>query len=88
MARRGENRDALGWTDVLSEIRQNTVKSPPGEGWKTMKEIIAENGMGADQTRALIKTGLENGTFESFDGTQRRADGRCVRAVWYRVVQG
>ena len=74
----------LGWAGVLSTHHsKNGPKTPDGEGWRTIHEIMDESPYGAVKTRKILREKLDSGEAESFNGCEVK-EGTSVRRVWYR----
>lgn len=77
-------RDKNNWVKAFQECAELTSRLPKGDGWKTFLELQDEHQMGQNKLRRLIAEGMDNGTFEHFEGTKANGTGRICRSVWYR----
>ena len=68
---------------MLTELDVNRDNTPSGDGWATMKVILAKSPYGAVKTRKLINDVITDGSYECHIGTELGNRGVC-RQVWYR----
>mgnify|MGYP005825204513 CR=1 FL=1 len=83
MARSGDTDDTLGWANVLRELDTTGENLPPGDGWRTMKEIVKASPWGDNKTRNIVSAGVREGHIKMFQG-HASISGRLVRQVWYQ----
>ncbi len=84
MARSEGTDDTLNWTRVLERANEINLNEPKGEGWRTMREIIAESPFGDNKTRMLVRTEVKAGRMDVYHGTQTGPKEMPVRQRWYR----
>ncbi|MBL18524.1 MAG: hypothetical protein CMC82_01670 [Flavobacteriaceae bacterium] len=73
------------WVRTLSSISLNRSVVPPGEGWKSAKELKKIYNCGQVRLYHILNQGVEDGKIERFYGTEENQDGKLVRRVWYRT---
>jgi hypothetical protein len=84
MARSSSDKDTVNWIKTIAGCNEKRVKSPPGEGWLTIYEIIDASPLGVVNTRRIVTDGCRSGDMDAFEGTVVGAAGRLVRRIWYR----
>ena len=72
------------WIKNLSQLHKTRANTPSGQGWLTYVEIRDLQDMGENKVRSLIRQGLEQGTIESYEGSELNVAGRLTRRIWYR----
>lgn len=80
-------RNTNDWVEAIASVNDSTGNTPPGEGWKTFHELHDELKIGNNKLRRLLTVGMEDGTFEHYEGTKTNATGRICRSVWYRPIK-
>jgi hypothetical protein len=76
MASRTQNRATVAAAGLTANDLLATLQAalrgddvlPSGEGWKSAAEFAAEWGKSGEQTRRLIRAGMDKGILEKFDG--------------------
>jgi hypothetical protein len=83
-----DKRHTADWVKAFTVQNEKNGNYPPGYPgkWKTFHELHDEHMIGNNKLRRMLTTGVEDGTFEAFEGTAPNVTGRLCRSVWYRPV--
>lgn len=74
------------WAALLREHLQERGKRPTGQGWKTMKEICAENNLSNYAAIKFVKRMISIGKIETFRGCEAKdKSSAAYLQIWYRV---
>ena len=84
--RKSKNTTDSAWTKLLqTALTSSSECLPPGEGWRTMSEIMEETGRGKAWVHRFLHTSVRSGELEMFNGASYSPEAkRSVRRVWYR----
>ena len=67
------------WAALDAEMRGPMNRLPPGEGWRTKRDLMASWNCGHSKAEKRLIELRESGRVEMFDGIREG-----VRCVWYR----
>ncbi len=71
------------WAKLAERLRSRD-KTPEGEGWLTMPEIIKRMGKGKTTVRQGVAAEIQAGRMEVFKGHHIKEGRRCQQ-FWYRM---
>jgi hypothetical protein len=74
------------WAELIREALQKKGDNlPPGEGWRTAKQLQKDTGRADAWVSRFIRDGKRDGKLEVFNGMViPKGGGRPHRQTWYR----
>lgn len=75
--------------DALNQYGRAMAKKPAGEGWSTLQELSAQEGVSVPALKYRMDMARKRGLqFEMAPGTQLDDDGNARKAIYWRLKNG
>jgi len=72
--------------DALREYGKATARRPAGDGWYTLQELAAQEGVSVPQIKYRMNTARKRGIkFDQSPGTQLDDEGNARKAIYWRL---